>query len=127
MAMYPVALGVSPGEILPSRVGVLLLEYDVSALKAQALRDALERSLIYSVALALFCSLLWFFFHKTLNLRVAKLVAASNALARGNLEVRANLQGSDELSEISAAFDQMNEAEALRKEANEERINVRFY
>jgi signal transduction histidine kinase len=120
-AMYPVALGASPGEILPSRVGVLLLEYDVSALKAQALRDALERSLIYSVALAAFCSLLWFFFHKTLNLRVAKLVAASNALARGNLEVRANLQGSDELSEISAAFDQM--AEEIQKSTETLRQN----
>jgi signal transduction histidine kinase len=108
-AIYPVLLGASPGEILPSRVGVLLLEYDLSSLKAQAYRDALERSLTYSVALAVLCSILWFFFYKTLNLRVAKLVAASNSLAQGNLEVRANLKGSDELSQISIAFDQMAE------------------
>ncbi len=108
-AIYPVLLGASPGEILPSRVGVLLLEYDLSSLKAQAYRDALERSLTYSVALAVLCSILWFFFYKTLNLRVAKLVAASNSLAQGNLEVRANLKGSDELSQISIAFDRMAE------------------
>ncbi|MBD1834985.1 HAMP domain-containing protein [Cyanobacteria bacterium FACHB-472] len=108
-AIYPVLLGASPGEILPSRVGVLLLEYDLSSLKAQAYNDALERSLTYSVALAVLCSILWFFFYKTLNLRVAKLVAASNSLAQGNLEVRANLKGSDELSQISIAFDQMAE------------------
>jgi signal transduction histidine kinase len=108
-AIYPVFLGASPGEILPSRVGVLLLEYDLSSLKAQAYNDALERSLTYSVALAVLCSILWFFFYKTLNLRVAKLVAASNSLAQGNLEVRANLKGSDELSQISIAFDQMAE------------------
>jgi signal transduction histidine kinase len=87
----------------------LLLEYDLSALKAQAYNDALERSLTYSVALAVLCSILWFFFYKTLNLRVGKLVAASNSLAQGNLEVRANLKGSDELSQISIAFDQMAE------------------
>jgi signal transduction histidine kinase len=108
-AIYPVFLEASPGEIVPSRVGVLLLEYDLSSLKAQAYRDALERSLTYSVALAVLCSILWFFFYKTLNLRVGKLVAASNSLAQGNLEVRANLKGSDELSQISIAFDRMAE------------------
>jgi signal transduction histidine kinase len=120
-AIYPVVLGASPGEVVPSRVGVLLLEYDLSALKAQAHRDALERSLIYSVALAVLCSLLWFFFHETLNLRVEKLVAASQSLAQGNLEARANLQGSDELSQISKAFDQM--AEEIQKSTETLRQN----
>ncbi len=119
--IYPVVLGASPGEVVPSRVGVLLLEYDLSALKAQAHRDALERSLIYSVALAVLCSLLWFFFHDTLNLRVEKLVAASQSLAQGNLEARANLQGSDELSQISKAFDQM--AEEIQKSTETLRQN----
>jgi signal transduction histidine kinase len=119
--IYPVVLGASPGEVVPSRVGVLLLEYDLSALKAQAHRDALERSLIYSVALAVLCSLLWFFFHETLNLRVEKLVAASQSLAQGNLEARANLQGSDELSQISKAFDQM--AEEIQKSTETLRQN----
>jgi signal transduction histidine kinase len=120
-AIYPVFLGASPGEILPSRVGVLLLEYDLSSLKAQAYNDALERSLTYSVALAVLCSILWFFFYKTLNLRVARLVAASNSLAQGNLEVRANLKGSDELSQISIAFDQM--AEEVQKNTETLRQN----
>ncbi|MEP0782579.1 ATP-binding protein [Coleofasciculus sp. FACHB-129] len=120
-AIYPVLLGASPGEILPSRVAVLLLEYDLSSLKAQAYNDALERSLTYSVALAVLCSILWFFFYKTLNLRVGKLVAASNSLAQGNLEVRANLKGSDELSQISIAFDRM--AEKVQKNTETLRQN----
>ncbi|HEY9796431.1 MAG TPA: ATP-binding protein [Leptolyngbyaceae cyanobacterium] len=120
-AIYPVFLGASPGEIVPSRVGVLLLEYDLSSLKAQAYNDALERSLTYSVALAVLCSILWFFFYKTLNLRVAKLVATSNSLAQGNLEVRANLKGSDELSQISIAFDRM--AEEVQKNTETLRQN----
>jgi signal transduction histidine kinase len=120
-AIYPVILGASPGEIVSTRVGVLLLEYDLSAQKAQAYNDALERSLIYSIALAGLGSILWFFFYKTLTLRAAKLVAASNRLARGNLDVRANLKGSDELSQISNAFDQM--AEEIQKNTETLRQN----
>lgn len=108
-AIYPVVLGAVPGDILPSRVGVLLLEYNLSALNDQAYRNALERSLVYSVTLALLCSILWCFFFNTLNLRVTKLVSTSNSLAKGKLNVRANLQGSDELAQISNAFDRMAE------------------
>lgn len=108
-AIYPVVLGAWPGEILPSRVGVLFLEYNLSTLKAQTYQHALERSLVYSVALALLCTILWLIFSTTLTWRVDKLVAASKSLAQGNLTVRANLQGSDELAQISKAFDLMAE------------------
>jgi signal transduction histidine kinase len=108
-AIYPVVLGALPGDILPSRVGVLVLDYNLSVIKAQAYRNALERSLVYGASLALFCTILWFFFYKTLNLRVSQLVSTSNLLAHGNLSVRANLQGSDELAQISKAFDKMAE------------------
>ncbi|HAX87680.1 MAG TPA: hypothetical protein DCY91_15800 [Cyanobacteria bacterium UBA11370] len=109
MAIYPVVLGSLPRDILPSRVGVLFLEYNLADLKAQAYRNAWERSLVYSATLALLCTVLWFFFYKTLTLRVAQLVLASNSLAQGNLNVRVNLQGSDELAQISNAFDRMAE------------------
>ena len=109
MAIYPVVLGSLPRDILPSRVGVLFLEYNLADLKAQAYRNAWERSLVYSATLALLCTVLWLFFYKTLTLRVAQLVLASNSLAQGNLNVRVNLQGSDELAQISNAFDRMAE------------------
>ncbi|HBL10563.1 MAG TPA: hypothetical protein DD379_03975 [Cyanobacteria bacterium UBA11162] len=109
MAIYPVVLGSLSRDILPSRVGVLFLEYNLADLKAQAYRNAWERSLVYSATLALLCTVLWLFFYKTLTLRVAQLVLASNSLAQGNLNVRVNLQGSDELAKISNAFDRMAE------------------
>lgn len=122
-AIYPVILGTKSGEILLPRVGTLLLEYDLKTQKAEAYQAALERSLIYTMALAVLGSLLWFYFHKTLNSRVSKLVVASQGLAKGDLKVRANLRGSDELKQISNAFDHMAEeiqksTEALRQ--NEE-------
>jgi signal transduction histidine kinase len=104
-AVYPVILGSVPGELRQSRVGVLLLKYDLSELKQRARTDALRRSLEGSAVLTLFCFAVWLFFYKTLTQRVARLVRASNLLAEGNLEVRAGLRGSDEVRQISIAFD----------------------
>ena len=50
---------------------------------------------------------LWFFFELTLTRRVARLVAVSNNLADGELSDRASLSGSDEIAQISTAFDRM--------------------
>ncbi|HEY9875910.1 MAG TPA: ATP-binding protein, partial [Candidatus Obscuribacterales bacterium] len=106
-AIYPVILGSASGELRPTKVGALFLEYDLSDAKQRAYADALRRSLESSAVLALFCALLWFFFDKTVTKRAVRLVDATNSLAKGDLSVRAKLQGSDELAQISAAFDQM--------------------
>ena len=55
----------------------------------------------------IFCLGLWFFFDLTLTRRVSRLVNASNNFADGNLSDRAALSGSDELTQISVAFDRM--------------------
>lgn len=106
-AIYPVLFPAAPGELVSSRVGIFLLEYNLSATKKRAYIDALERSLEASAVLALLCTIVWFFFDKTLTLRAAQLVKVTNRLAKGELSVRARLQGSDELAQIAAAFDGM--------------------
>lgn len=40
-AIYPVILGSVPGEVRPSKVGVLLLKYDISGLKQRSYNEAL--------------------------------------------------------------------------------------
>ena len=106
-AVYPVQLATLPGELRPSKIGILWLEYDVSALKQRAWNDSLQRSLGFVVALGVLCVITWFFLNKTLTQRAARLVAASQSLTRGILKHRAHLQGSDELAHIAAAFNQM--------------------
>ncbi|MDJ0733643.1 MAG: ATP-binding protein [Nostocaceae cyanobacterium] len=106
-AIYPVVLGSVPGEVRPSKVGVLLLQYDVSELKQTANADALQRSLEATVVLTFSCLLVWIFFDRTLTNRAVLLVKATNSLAQGNLDKRSGLQGSDELAQISVAFDRM--------------------
>jgi len=106
-AIYPVRLVTMPGELRPSRVGILWLEYDVSALKQRAWNDALERSLAFIAELAVLCVVAWLFLDKTLTQRAARLVVASHSLTKGVLDQCAKLQGSDELAQIAAAFNQM--------------------
>jgi two-component system NtrC family sensor kinase len=108
-AIYPVLLGAGPGEVRPSRVGILLVEYDILLLKQQAYADALQRSTQASIGLAVFCIIVWLFFDRTLTGRAARLVAASNSFSQGKLGVRAQLGGSDELAQIAAAFNQMGD------------------
>jgi two-component system NtrC family sensor kinase len=116
-AIYPVLLGSVPGELRPSRVGILWLEYDVSALKQVALTDSLRRSLESTAGLGVLCIIAWLFFDKTLTQRAARLVAASHSLTKGELDQRAGLRGSDELAQIATAFDQMAERIQFNTEA----------
>lgn len=107
-AIYPVVLGTQSDALRPTpRTGVLFLEYDLSPLKQRAKIDALVRSLETSAVLSGFCLLLWLFFDQTLTKRAIKLVKATDSLAAGELGVRSRLGGSDELQQISTAFDRM--------------------
>lgn len=106
-AFYPVALKSEPGEILPSKIGVLFLDYDLTSLKRQTYADALKRSLESTLVFALLCAGVWFLFEEILTRRASRLVTVSNQLSEGDLSVRAKLKGSDELATISAAFDRM--------------------
>ncbi|MDQ2097868.1 MAG: ATP-binding protein [Tychonema bourrellyi B0820] len=119
-AIYPVLLGAKPGEVRPSRVGILLIEYDILLIKQQAYADALYRSTETSIGLALFCVIVWLFFHKTLTGRAARLVAVSNNFSKGKLDDRAQLGGSDELAQIAAAFNEMAERIQSHTEALQE-------
>lgn len=108
VALYPVPLSAQAGEVIPSRVGVLVLQYDsLRGLRQQALMDALRRSLESSVVLAVLCIGVWYVFDKSVTLRAKRLVAATNRLSAGDLAVRVGLRGSDELAQIAEAFDQM--------------------
>lgn len=119
-AIYPIRLGAMPGQRGLSKVGIFLMEYDLSVEKDEAAEDALKPTIESVVAIALGCIAVWFFFDKTLTKRAARLVATSNSLARGNWNNRAKLKGSDELAQIAAAFDQMADQIQAETEALQE-------
>jgi signal transduction histidine kinase len=104
----PVILPPKPKE-LRSQVGTFLSIYDLTQLKKKAYQEALDRSLQMNVVVLSVCVFVWLFFELSLTKRVSRLVLVSQNLARGNLSDRSRLPGSDELAQISIAFDQMAE------------------
>jgi signal transduction histidine kinase len=104
---YPVLLDPKPGELRSSRVGVLLLRYDLSQMIRQSYTDAVWRSLQNSAILIPSCLLIGILFDRIITHRAAKLVAISQSFADGQLDHRVSLQGSDELAQIGRAFNNM--------------------
>lgn len=104
---YPVRFQPKSGELRASRIGVLVLEYDMSAQKQQGWQAARQRSLETGGILVFLSAITWFFFERTVTRRATHLVAVSNRWSEGTLSDRAQLQGSDELVQIAAAFNRM--------------------
>jgi len=90
--------------------GVLLVDYDTRTLEANA-RDT-TLALMGSGAVVVFINLIggWWFMGRYVLRPVGRLTQASRALAAGNLEARAQLEGEDELAELGRTFDRMAES-----------------
>ncbi len=108
-AFYPVGLGGSAGEILPSQVGVLLLKYDLDWLKQQAYIDAVRQSLTYSAFLSCLCLLFWLFFSILVVSPLRKLTNAAINIGRGHLDTRIHIKSHNEIGILSRSFNQMVE------------------
>lgn len=108
-AVYPILLRPLPDELRPSRVGILYVDYSLQEAKNRAFREAFRRTLAFNSLLVLLGIFVWTFFQYALTSRIKRIIAASLALGEGDLAVRSDLGGSDELADISAAFDQMAE------------------
>jgi two-component system, NtrC family, sensor kinase len=117
-SVYPVVLGAKDGEIRPSKVGTLVIEYEVETSKQQAFNHALQRSL-ESTGILLGLSMgVWWLFSLTLTERAKRLKRASESFAQGDLSVRTELRGIDEMAQISASLDRM----ADRIQANQQAL-----
>ncbi|MEA5441070.1 ATP-binding protein [Cyanobium gracile] len=109
IAVYPTLLKALPNELRSSRVGVLFVDYSLAKSRSLAFQQALRRALLFNALLVILGLCIWIFFHSAVTNRIRKLIKASYALGAGELKVRSELGGSDELAQISAAFDQMAE------------------
>ncbi|MBI5892719.1 MAG: PAS domain S-box protein [Deltaproteobacteria bacterium] len=108
-AVYPVILGSVPEKIRPSRVGVLVIDYNLARLKDEAFTGAWHRTYTSGFVLIFLCIAMWLIFHRVLTVRIGRLLDATNRMARGNLNARSDIGGMDELAQLSNAFNQMAE------------------
>jgi signal transduction histidine kinase len=106
-AVYPVQLPGNIGELRSSTVGVLILDYDLQKSVQQAIADAFDQSVQVFSILMLLCIIVGILLDQIVTRRAKQLVLGSEKFAQGELSTRVQLQGSDELAQIAAAFDRM--------------------
>lgn len=89
--------------------GVLFVDYDASSIRQRAQNTTLL--LMGSGALVVLINLTggWWFIRRYILKPVDQLSAASDALSQGALDVRVDMQGSDELANLGATFNRMAE------------------
>jgi signal transduction histidine kinase len=109
-ALYPVRLARQPGELQPSRIGILALRYSLVKPLADADAEASQKGLVTSTILLCIGSLLWVLLDRLITRRANLLVAISQSWAQGDLGDRVTLSGSDEFAKIGSALNQMAES-----------------
>jgi PAS domain S-box-containing protein len=87
--------------------GILVVDYDAAAIRAKARRSTLV--LMGAGALIVVINLVggWWFIRRFILEPVARLSAASQALAAGELGSRVTMRGEDELAQLGSSFNTM--------------------
>ena len=117
IATFPVIMGFTVGELRPSRIGVGIIHFDLTAslasLHTSARRTAMNTSLVVAGILLLAGGCL----HFLLTKRVNRILRSADSYMQGNKETRVSMKGRDELASIAKAFDSVADGIA---EANDE-------
>jgi len=106
-AAYPVVLRAEPGEIRPSRVGLLFFRYDLANVKQTTIAALKHGAMVLVVFICVMSVVVWLIFHITVTRRVARLVESAQAFADGDLTRRSGVVGRDEIADVGHAFDLM--------------------
>jgi PAS domain S-box-containing protein len=130
LAIHPLLLPPHPGEIVSTRIGLVVAKYDVSFPLRAARAAALSRAAKSGLALVAFSALAWLLLHLLVTRRVQRLVAGTRQFATGVYDTPIGLSGSDELRYLSDAFDEMArlvkaETESLRESEARSQFLVR--
>jgi PAS domain S-box-containing protein len=102
-----ILLGPGHDELRPSRIGSLVVGYDLARYKAEARALVVKQSLYWAGWVTALALAMWLAFHFLLTRRTARLVEAAERFASGDLAARGDLQGRDELARLGRAFDAM--------------------
>ncbi len=107
LAIWPVVLGMEEGRIHADRVGMLVEVYSLDRARAVVLERLWSRTLELAVGGVVGAAVLLAFGNLLVGRRVRMLVAATERFSAGDLDARAAVPGSDELTRIGVAFDAM--------------------
>jgi diguanylate cyclase (GGDEF)-like protein/PAS domain S-box-containing protein len=125
LGIYPVMLGARAGSLPAERVGVLLVQRDLSRQLAHARRTVGKHWVEMTGVLVGLAVILGILIHLLVTHRLNALLNATQQVAAGNLEARANLRGTDEVATLGRAFDRMAEQVADTQRQLEHRVRER--
>ena len=107
LGVYPVTLAFLDRKVETDRIGVLIVQKDLSRDLARARRTVGENTMEMVSLLILLAITIGILVHLFLTRRLGKLVNATERFANGDFEVRTNLHGKDEVAKLGYAFDHM--------------------
>ena len=99
--------------------GVLVVDYDAAPIRHAAYRSAGLFLLAGLAVLGLTLGLFWYLLRRRVTVPLARLDAAANAIAAGDLTVRAPGDALDEPGRLAASFNRMAEGLAAQRTAAE--------
>jgi len=126
LGLYPIVLGSEPGELRPTRMGLLVVQADLGHFHQNAQRLVERQSLTFVVLLLMVALLAGFLTHLIVTRRLDRLLEATRRLGSGDLGARTGLSGNDELARVGQDFDLMAERiEAAQKDLAENAKRLR--
>ncbi len=125
LGIYPVRLDTRVGSLTTKRVGVLLVQRDLSRQLAHARRTVGEHWLEMIGVLASLAVILGILIHLLVTRRLNTLLKVTQRFASGNLEASSKLHGNDEVATLGRAFDRMAEQVADTQRHLESRVQQR--
>ncbi|MGH8527456.1 MAG: HAMP domain-containing protein, partial [Gammaproteobacteria bacterium] len=109
LGVYPVKLDTRADAPAPKRVGVLIMQRDLSRQLAQARRTVGQHRAEMVGVLAGLAVVLGILIHFFVTRRVSALLDATQQFAAGKREARTDLRGTDEVASLGRAFNHMAE------------------
>jgi len=104
---YPINLGIRAGEIRPQHFGTLYVEYDFADRLHTLRQEAYSNGAKLTVVLFLFALVLSFLLHILITKPVDRLLKTVMEFAKGNLDIRATVFGTNEINQLAVAFNEM--------------------
>jgi diguanylate cyclase (GGDEF)-like protein/PAS domain S-box-containing protein len=114
---FPIVMDLTHGSLRGLRRGVLYVEFDMAAPLATARSEAIYESLKTGALSLLGALLLSLLLDRWVTRRLNLISAAARRLGEGDLGVRINLAGEDEIATLAHQFDQMALSLARKQEA----------
>ncbi|MEX2499980.1 MAG: EAL domain-containing protein [Wenzhouxiangellaceae bacterium] len=106
---FPVRIRGTADSFIPGSTGWLLFDFDLSTAAAIMRRDMMIQGAWWSLGLVAICAVLYLFLRHAVLTRIARLRAATRAVASGDFSIQPAITGRDEIADLAEDFRTMTQ------------------